>query len=78
MITVLTWIGNEAMVNDLLAYKIKQDSDTGWWYAYRGYVRLTVPPHYLGTEFDARNVAQTDAERQEQANSDPRNPVVRG
>ncbi len=85
MITVLIWRNNEAVVNDGLSYRLKQDSDTGFWYAWRTSPTggpgelLQTPGGYNGTRQDAKNVAQHDAETK--ANSgereDPRHRIIR-
>lgn len=82
MITVLIWRNNEAVVNDGLSYRLKQDPDTGFWYAWRTSpsggqgTMLPTPGGYSGTQQDAKNVAQRDAEVKANATDDPRHRHV--
>lgn len=85
MIVVLSWANNEATTHDGAAYRIKQDRETGWWYAFsvegsKPPRRLATPGGYRGTEQEAKSVAQTDAERtiEREQNEDSRHRTARG
>lgn len=66
-IVVLTWRNNEAEANDV-NYKLRQDDDTGWWWAH-AHLSSVIQPIRLkgannrGTREDAMRIAQEDAEK---------------
>ena len=85
MIITLSWGNNEAVAHDSLAYRIKQDGETGWWFTYRVVkdsppTRLQTPGGYKGSQQEAKNVAQADAERtiSREQFEDPVHRTVRG
>jgi hypothetical protein len=68
-ITVLGWNErNEAAANDV-TYRIRRDETTGWYWCWAAVptakepARLTRPGNYHGTEKEAKELAQADAEK---------------